>query len=211
MKNVIKTTTIALAFTFLSTMVVSAQEHNMGNMHKGDDTTHKMDMKKIDKNNDGVVYQCPMKCEVSDKPGECSKCGMTLKEVSLKDISKDMKYEGKGKRCCSDKEGMKKKNEMMEKHGEKMGHSKTINHDKIMDHDKMEKHHDKMGSSIVREGTIDVASIDHNGDGKVFQDAMDWNVISDEAGKCPLCGMILKEVTVDQAIKNLNKNGFKTK
>ncbi len=36
---------------------------------------------KKDKGTDGVKYECPMKCEpASDKPGECSKCGMELKK-----------------------------------------------------------------------------------------------------------------------------------
>jgi len=65
--------------------------------------------------------------------------------------------------------------------------------------------------SIIREGTIDLISIDKNKDGKVFQDTMDWNVISDEAGDCPLCGMKLKEVTLEKAKENLIKNGFKIK
>jgi Cu(I)/Ag(I) efflux system membrane fusion protein len=69
----------------------------------------------------------------------------------------------------------------------------------------------KNNSSIVREGIIDVESIDKNKDGKVYQDMMDWNVISDEPGKCPLCGMTLKEVSIDEAKKNLEENGFKYK
>ncbi len=32
-----------------------------------------------------VSFECPMKCEPSsNKPGECSKCGMELKKVSIK-------------------------------------------------------------------------------------------------------------------------------
>jgi hypothetical protein len=65
--------------------------------------------------------------------------------------------------------------------------------------------------SIVRRGIIDVDSIDKNKDGKVYQDMMDWNVISDEPGKCPLCGMTLKEVTIDEAKKNLKEHGFEYK
>ncbi|MEN8194139.1 MAG: efflux RND transporter periplasmic adaptor subunit [Bacteroidota bacterium] len=65
--------------------------------------------------------------------------------------------------------------------------------------------------SIVHEGVIDVKSIDTNRDGKVFQDPMDWNVISDEDGRCPLCGMFLKEVTIEEAKKNLTKNGYEVK
>jgi len=66
-------------------------------------------------------------------------------------------------------------------------------------------------SSLIREGEIDLNFIDENKDGKVFQDQMDWNVISDKPGKCPLCGMKLKEVTIEKAKANLLKNGFKVK
>lgn len=66
-------------------------------------------------------------------------------------------------------------------------------------------------SSIIREGIIDLTDIDANGDGKVFQDMMDWNVISDEAGRCPICNMILQEVTIEEAKKNLKINGFEYK
>jgi hypothetical protein len=66
-------------------------------------------------------------------------------------------------------------------------------------------------SSIVHEGTLDLAQIDENGDGKVYQDQMCWNVISDEAGDCPQCGMKLKEVTLKEAKKNLEENGYKAK
>ena len=61
-------------------------------------------------------------------------------------------------------------------------------------------------SGIVREGIINLKAIDANKDGKVFQDQMDWNVISDKPGKCPLCGMTLKEVTIKEAKANLKKN-----
>lgn len=65
--------------------------------------------------------------------------------------------------------------------------------------------------SIVHKGVIDLKAIDKNKDGKVFQDQMDWNVISDKPGKCPLCKMTLEEVTLKQAKDNLEKNGFKVK
>lgn len=63
-------------------------------------------------------------------------------------------------------------------------------------------------SELIREGVIDVESIDVNKNGKVFQDPMDWNVISDEDGRCPICNMFLKEVTIEEAKKNLTDNGF---
>jgi len=97
--------------------------------------------------------------------------------------------------------------------------SKSIhNHGTVKsDSTKMKNSHEahKMKSEkknpIIREGVIDVASIDKNKDGKVYQDMMCWNVISDEAGDCPLCDMKLKEVTIEKAKTNLKKNGYKFK
>lgn len=65
--------------------------------------------------------------------------------------------------------------------------------------------------AIIRKGVIDLSLIDKNKDEKLFQDIMDWNVISDEAGECPICGMKLKEFRIDQVKKNLIENGFKYK
>ena len=65
--------------------------------------------------------------------------------------------------------------------------------------------------SIVREGEIDLVAIDVNGDGMVYQDQMCWNVISDEPGECPQCGMTLKEVSLEKAKENLQKNDYKVK
>lgn len=58
---------------------------------------------------------------------------------------------------------------------------------------------------------INVKSFDKNKDGKVFQCPMDWDVISDNPGKDPKCGMQLAEVTIEQAKKNLTEHGFKVK
>ena len=63
-------------------------------------------------------------------------------------------------------------------------------------------------SIIVRKGIIDLKSIDKNNDGKVFQCPMEANVISDEKGECPLCGMDLKEVSLEKAKEKLLKRGF---
>jgi hypothetical protein len=80
------------------------------------------------------------------------------------------------------------------------------------DHSKMEMKKDTVKpEDIVRKGVINLKAIDKNKDGKVFEDQMDWNVISDKPGKCPLCKMTLKEVTLKQAKKNLLENGFKVK
>ncbi len=80
------------------------------------------------------------------------------------------------------------------------------------DHSKMEMKKDSTKvDDIVRKGVINLKAIDKNKDGKVFQDQMDWNVISDKPGKCPLCKMTLKEVTLKEAKKNLEENDFKVK
>ncbi len=63
----------------------------------------------------------------------------------------------------------------------------------------------------IRKGVIDLSAIDKNKDGKLYEDIMDWNVISDEPGTCPLCGMTLKEFTIKEVKENLTKHGFKYK
>ena len=69
----------------------------------------------------------------------------------------------------------------------------------------------QVDSTIIRVGVIDLQIIDENKDGIVYQDPMDWNVISDLPGKCPLCGMKLKEVSLEKAKENLLKHDFKVK
>ncbi len=95
---------------------------------------------------------------------------------------------------------------------------KAKSHQHIMKENKgMMNHEKKMGSgknmssNIVHTGVIDVKAIDKNKDGKVYQDMMDWNVISDKPGKCPNCGMKLKEVSINKAKQNLKKHGYKLK
>jgi len=148
--------------------------HN-GNMHMGhmqmkQDSTKEFNLKTIDENKDGKVYQCPMDFDVlSDQTGKCPNCGMQLKEVSLDKAAENLVSKGF-----------------------------TVKADADM-------------NSIIREGVINLKEIDANKDGKVFQDMMDYNVVSDKAGTCPLCGMTLKEVSLEQAKNNLVKNGYKVK
>ena len=72
-----------------------------------------------------------------------------------------------------------------------------------------EKHNHS--SSLVREGVIDIESLDENKDGKLFECPMDWNVLSDEEGRCPVCNMYLKEFSIDEVKANLDKYGFEYK
>lgn len=78
--------------------------------------------------------------------------------------------------------------------------------------DKMESMSDiGQKNKMVREGVIDLEAIDKNKDGKLFEDVMDWNVISDEPGTCPLCGMTLQELTIKDIKKNLKEHDYKYK
>ena len=69
----------------------------------------------------------------------------------------------------------------------------------------------KSSEDWIRAQPVDVKALDLNQDGYVYQDPMDWNVIADEEGKCPKCGMFLVKVTIDEAIKNLKDNGYTVK
>jgi hypothetical protein len=107
--------------------------------------------------------------------------------------------------CCSDKDDFSKIRVEDASAMQDSTHSKD-KHEGHMHSSMKEKK-----NSIVHEGTIDLAAIDENGDGKVYQDQMCWNVVSDESGDCPQCGMKLKEVSLDEAKANLEKNGFEVK
>ncbi len=62
----------------------SKMDHSKMN-HQEHPNTEKANFTEVDKNNDGKVFTCPMKCESpKDKAGKCSKCGMDLKEISTK-------------------------------------------------------------------------------------------------------------------------------
>ncbi|MBK6912468.1 MAG: hypothetical protein IPH11_01860 [Ignavibacteriales bacterium] len=106
------------------------------------------------------------------------------------------------KSCC--KKEMKEMNEDSH-HNMDMDNSESKHQNMDMDN------HQPGEQSILREGEIDLKGIDMNKDGKVYQDVMDWNVISDTPGECPVCGMELKEVSLEKATENLIKNNFKVK
>ena len=189
MKRIIKIAALVSIVMLLSASFISAQEHNHMHHDKSEkvDSSKSVELSKIDKNQDGKVYQCSM-CsdQISDKPGECSKCGMKLSKVSVNETNKNMMD-----------------------HGEMMDHSNMKDNSEMMDHSKMD--HSKMESAIVREGVIDVAVIDVNNDGKVYSCPMCSDVISDEAGRCPKCEMKLKEYSIEDSEKNLDEYQKKQK
>jgi hypothetical protein len=121
----------------------------------------------------------------------------TAAQEQIETTTKEKKECAKG--CCSGSESHTK----MTMANMDMDSTHTTHHQmKTTETDKV---------SIVREGEIDLAAIDKNKDGKVYQDQMDWNVISDKAGECPQCGMTLKEVSMEKAKENLLKHDFKMK
>ena len=69
----------------------------------------------------------------------------------------------------------------------------------------------KKTSELIRTGVIDLKAIDKNSDGMLYQDVMDWNVISDKPGTCPICGMKLQEMSITKVKTNLEKHGFEYK
>lgn len=85
--------------------------------------------------------------------------------------------------------------------------NKTKN-DQHENHEHNENLAETVNSELVREGIIDVESIDKNKDGNLYECPMDWNVINDEKGNCPVCGMKLKEYTIAEIKENLNKYGY---
>jgi hypothetical protein len=66
-------------------------------------------------------------------------------------------------------------------------------------------------SQLIRTGVINVESIDENGDGKIFECPMDWNILADEFQRCPVCEMKMKEYTIDEVKANLKKYDYKFK
>lgn len=116
------------------------------------------------------------------------------------------------KKCCSDHNSHSSmKISDMDTDSTHRIHNKKSDEKMHQMHKKEIKSLQKDNESIIREGEIDLAAIDKNKDGKVFQDQMCWNVISDEKGECPLCGMILKEVSLEKAKENLLKHDYKVK
>lgn len=118
------------------------------------------------------------------------------------------------KGCCMDQEfHHSMQMSYMDSDSTKTNHQEMKSDNKMhgMHHDMNMKSDSMKTNSMVHEGEIDLQSIDKNKDGKVYQDMMDWNVISDAPGKCPLCGMTLKEVSLDKAKENLLKHDFKVK
>ncbi len=58
-------------------------------------------------------------------------------------------------------------------------------------------------SSWIRSAPVDVLPMDRNGDGYVYQDRLDFQVIADTPGNCPICGMGLQKTSVADAVMNL--------
>ncbi len=63
----------------------------------------------------------------------------------------------------------------------------------------------------IRQEPIDLARIDGNRDGHVWQCPADANVIADEAGACPNCSRKLERVELDKARERLKDQQFESR
>jgi len=124
-----------------------------------------------------------------------SNLNAALNNMNQPDLSQDKKPE--------------QQNNLSEKTSSDTGSGKKMLIEKKESKSDMKK--ENHSTPVEYKGVIDVKSIDDNKDGKVFQDVMDWNVISDKPGTCPLCGMTLKEFSIKEAEYNLKANGYKVK
>lgn len=122
-----------------------------------------------------------------------------------KPIEQQKSSEDHSKMIMDEKE--KQKNDEKSKKSESIHKEHDMHNMEVHDMNNMEHNE----SSIIRKGVIDLKAIDENKDGKLYQDLMDWNVISDKPGKCPICGMTLKEFTLEEVRENLTKHDFKVK
>ncbi|HSP87956.1 MAG TPA: efflux RND transporter periplasmic adaptor subunit [Ignavibacteriaceae bacterium] len=89
------------------------------------------------------------------------------------------------------------------------GATSTHQHDinetkkKEVDHSQHSSIQMEMENNIVHKKDVKVSTLDKNKDGFVYQCPMDWEVISEVPGTCPICKMDLEKFSVSEAQKNL--------
>lgn len=160
MKHANLITLIVFAALLITNISVSAQDKDHASYSEA--KVKSIDIKSVDENEDGKVYQCSMCADqLSDSKGNCEMCKMKLTEISLADAKGNLEKNGF----------------------------------EVMDHESEHEH--------GKEHMVNVFNIDKNEDGKVYQCTMCADQISDEAGNCKKCKMKLKEVSVDDAQKNM--------
>lgn len=98
---------------------------------------------------------------------------------------------------------------------EMKGESKSSDHNSERntkdEHNHSNQNEYGIDSPLIRTGVVDVESIDKNGDGKLFECPMDWNIIADEYQRCPFCEMKMKEYTIEEVKNNLDEYGYEYK
>lgn len=98
---------------------------------------------------------------------------------------------------------------------EMKGESKSSDHNSEMntkdEHNHSNQNEYGIDSPLIRTGVIDVETLDKNGDGKLFECPMDWNIIADEYQRCPSCEMKMKEYTIEEVKNNLDEYGYEYK
>jgi len=74
---------------------MSNSNHEMKSEKTEMDEIKNIDLGMVDKNKDGKVYQCLMCADqIADDPGECPKCGMDLKEITLEKAKENLVKNG---------------------------------------------------------------------------------------------------------------------
>lgn len=166
---------------------------------ENDDKEKIIDVDSLDINKNGQLYECPMDWEIiEDKEGKCPKCEMKLKKYSINEVKKNLKSNG-----------FKIKSDKKNDHSSHDHSSQT----QVKKSNEIHKSQNEYGikSPLIRLGDIDLEEIDINHDHKLFQCPMDWNIISDEPGRCPVCEMKLKKYSVKDTRENLLKHGYKAR
>ena len=201
--------TIALIIIIFSSISFSQSNDNPNNNMNMDNTAMtdscKMMMGKMKdhmKMNKAMMDSCKMKDYKKMDSAMMDSCKMMMKSPEHKKMMDKMKDHKKMDMTDSSKTMMMKNH----KHKMMMGKMKMKGNTSTKASKKMNKK-----NIMVHKEIIDLKSIDKNKDGFVYQDRMDWNVISDKPGTCPLCGMKLKKYSIEQASKNLIEHGFKVK
>jgi hypothetical protein len=80
-----KSKLIIIAFAAVCFAACSNQAQKIESTETKQDSTKKDSSIIAPEAGDRVMYQCPMHPEeISDKPGQCSKCGMDLEKITIR-------------------------------------------------------------------------------------------------------------------------------
>jgi hypothetical protein len=188
-KNILFTLTYLLLF---STYVITAQESG-----SKPDLRNSGEEAADDTSNVQVIYQCQAHPQVlSNFEGRCPRCGNQLKEYTMEEAFANLSKSGVKKPDLSPKYVTKTVVEEEEVLGDSAA---TADSAGVLDSAELE--------AILEEYDFD--TIDHDGNGMVYQCLKHPLEVEDEEGDCYQCGAPFSYVSIDEAISNI-KNMKKT-